>query len=234
MRRVELESFLSAGYPLAEIGRLYGKDQSTVGYWVKKHGLQAAHRDKYAPKGGLSREVLAELVDAGLTLHCMAERLGVGTATVRHWLSKHGLQTAAAARRVAPPSEVPLPRRVTRRCQTHGHVTFALEGRGYYRCTRCRIEQVSKRRRRVKRILVAEAGGRCLLCGYDRHPAALEFHHLDPSTKSFNLALRGVTRRIDELRAEARKCVLLCANCHAEVGAGAVTIPIEKGRPVAA
>jgi len=35
-----------------------------------------------------------------------------------------------------------------------------LEGRGYYRCVRCRSEAVSKRRRTVKRKLVEEAGGR--------------------------------------------------------------------------
>jgi hypothetical protein len=104
-----------------------------------------------------------------------------------------------------------------------------LEGRGYYRCTRCRARQVSNRRRKVKRILVAEAGGRCLVCGYDRHPAALEFHHLDPAAKSFNLSLRGVTRKIDALREEARKCVLLCANCHAEVEAGVTAVEAPRG-----
>jgi hypothetical protein len=29
------------------------------------------------------------------------------------------------------------------------------------------------------------------------------------------------------LRAEARKCVLLCANCHAEVESGAAFVPIK-------
>jgi hypothetical protein len=42
----------------------------------------------------------------------------------------------------------------------------------------------------VKEILVAEAGGSCLICGYDRYAGALQFHHLDPATKSFGLGLR--------------------------------------------
>ncbi len=79
---------------------------------------------------------------------------------------------------------------------------------------------MAERRRKVKRILVAEAGGRCSRCGYDRCIAALQFHHLDPSAKSFTLSSKGVTRGIDRARAEARKCILLCANCHAEVEAG--------------
>jgi hypothetical protein len=72
---------------------------------------------------------------------------------------------------------------------------------------------------------VEEAGGRCQLCGYDRWPGALEFHHLDPSKKAFALSMRGLTRSIEKLRIEAAKCVLLCANCHAEVEHGYSEIP---------
>jgi hypothetical protein len=32
---------------------------------------------------------------------------------------------------------------------------------------------------------------------------------------------------IDSLRAEMRKCVLLCGNCHAEVEGGLTTLPIH-------
>jgi predicted Zn-ribbon and HTH transcriptional regulator len=33
-------------------------------------------------------------------------------------------------------------------------------------------------------------GGKCERCGYDKNIAALEFHHLDPSIKSFQLDSR--------------------------------------------
>jgi hypothetical protein len=79
---------------------------------------------------------------------------------------------------------------------------------------------VARRRRKVKTILVAEAGGACMLCGYDRHPGALQFHHRDPAQKRFSLSAQGVTRSLERAREEARKCALLCANCHAEVEAG--------------
>jgi hypothetical protein len=72
--------------------------------------------------------------------------------------------------------------------------------------------------------LVMEAGGCCRLCGYDRCIAALQFHHLDPSTKEFGLGRRGA-RSIERQRAESKKCVLLCSNCHAEVEAGFTTLP---------
>jgi hypothetical protein len=79
---------------------------------------------------------------------------------------------------------------------------------------------VSERRRRVKRQLVSEAGGACAICGFSGHPRALQFHHADPTTKKFHLGHQGLTRGIREMRAEAAKCVLLCANCHALVEAG--------------
>jgi hypothetical protein len=124
-----------------------------------------------------------------------------------------------------------LPKHIQRVCQTHGLARFVLEGRGYYRCTRCRVDRVAARRRKVREILVAEAGGRCQICGYDRYVGALHFHHRDPSQKSFGLAARGFTRGIAAQRAEARKCVLLCANCHAEVEAGIVELPRERPMP---
>jgi hypothetical protein len=77
----------------------------------------------------------------------------------------------------------------------------------------------------VKQRLIEAAGGRCVLCGYDRSPAALQFHHATPADKAFSIAQGGVTRSLDRALAEARKCVLLCATCHAEVEAGVATLP---------
>ena len=83
-----------------------------------------------------------------------------------------------------------------------------------------------------KEILVDEAGGRCCLCGYDRCLAALEFHHLDPLEKRLEINAKGTSLALDTLRAEARKCVLLCSNCHAEVEVGATEVPLELRRDV--
>lgn len=68
-------------------------------------------------------------------------------------------------------------------------------------------------------------GGKCTICGYSKYVGALDFHHLDPTTKSFGLANRGLTKSMKVLTEEAQKCVLLCANCHREVEAGIISIP---------
>jgi hypothetical protein len=49
------------------------------------------------------------------------------------------------------------------------------------------IKEPIVHRRRLKAKMVECKGGRCILCGYDRCNAALEFHHLDKTTKTFGL-----------------------------------------------
>ncbi len=171
------------------------------------------------------------LVAEGRSIAEIAAELDRSKATIRYWLRKWDLKTLRARRHEAIrdgllESEFH-PRRRVMICQKHGQAMFALEGRGYYRCVRCRSESVAEHRRRVKETLVAEAGGRCAACGYDRHLRALEFHHLDPREKRLGLSAGGVTLSLQALRAEAAKCVLLCSNCHAEVEDGVITLPIQ-------
>jgi excisionase family DNA binding protein len=219
-----LEDYLRRGLSLERIAQLTGRHPSTVGYWVKRHGLAAVHRDRHAPKGGVARETLAGLVGEGLSTREIAARLGLSQSTVRHWLRKYRLRTHA----VRPENRrgirgVHADRQIMC-CPRHGPTEFWLEGRGVYRCLRCRSEAVARRRRKLKAILVEEAGGCCSVCGYDRYVGALQFHHRDDDAKEFDLASRGVTRSLEAVRREAAKCVLLCANCHAEVEAGIVSI----------
>lgn len=112
-----------------------------------------------------------------------------------------------------------------RTCEKHGDVlhhrikdpSMTL---GYrFRCKTCMGGYVKTRQQKVKAILVEEAGGCCKICGYNAYQGALQFHHIDPSTKEFALQ-SGVTKSLDKMRKEASKCVLLCANCHSEVEAG--------------
>ena len=68
-----------------------------------------------------------------------------------------------------------------------------------------------------KLALIGKSGGRCNACGYCKNLAALTWHHVNPEAKSFELDLRSLSNRSDKaIEAEASKCILLCANCHAE------------------
>ena len=221
MDRTRLERYLAEGLSLNEIGTLENRDPSTVGYWVQKYGLEANGRAKYAPRGGIDRGRLTDLVDAGLTLNAIALELDRNLSTVRYWITKFGLEAPKAVRDRERRKAIAEGRRTFEAtCKHHGHAVFVIENSGRVRCRRCRMERVSAWRRRSKAKLVAEAGGQCIACGYNRCLAALQFHHRDRMTKSFQLSNSGVPRSIAELRREAAKCDLLCANCHAEVEAG--------------
>jgi transposase-like protein len=220
MGKARLASQLESGRSIEAIARDVGRDPSTVAYWVTKHGLASTHAAKHAARGGIARERLEELVEVGLSIRAIAQRLEVSYATVQHWLKKHGLRTKRAEQPRGGDA-----RSVERECPIHGPTTFVkYSGTDHHRCLKCRKDRVVARRRKVKAILVEEAGGGCLLCGYDRYTGALQFHHLDPAEKSFGLGLRGVARSLERCREEARKCVLLCANCHAEVEAGVAAV----------
>jgi transposase len=229
MDRELLEHRLGQGLSLAEIGRRSGTHESTVGYWVKKHGLQAAKRDRHAARGPLSHADLAGLVASGLSTAQIAERVGRSKTTVRHWLREYSLTTAYSARRRAA---VEGSKALVSTCAKHGSTTFIKRSAGGYRCGKCRAESVTHHRRKIKRLLVEEAGGACVLCGYDRCVSALAFHHIDPASKRFSLSHRGVTRSLAAARAEASRCVLLCANCHAEVESGMATVEDSSNRHV--
>jgi hypothetical protein len=234
MDRDLLAGYLGQGMSLPQIGALTNRDPSTVGYWVQKHGLVANGRAKYAPRGGLTRETLEPLVEQGATLQQMAAELGRSISTVRHWLEKHGLKTVGHRRNreVFLAADARRLKRVDADCRHHGLTEFVrrTDADGW-RCVRCRSEAVIEWRRRTKRRLVEEAGGRCILCGYERYVGALQFHHLDPSQKRFVISRKGVTRAFAEVRDEASKCALLCSNCHAEVEGGVVSLPATVSPP---
>jgi transposase len=176
-------------------------------------------------RGGLERERLAALIAEDLSIREIATRVDRSASTVRHWLQYHGLETTSAARRRRVRDGNPAGGGSVRTCPRHGPTHHLRRIEGGWRCGKCAARNVSAWRRRLKRRLVAEAGGACAHCNYDRCVAALQFHHIDPATKRFNLSLKGLARSYAEAHAEAQKCVLLCANCHAEVEAGVLRLP---------
>jgi hypothetical protein len=189
---------------------------------------EANGRHRHAVRGAVSREHLEALIETGMSIAEIANEVGRGKAAVRHWLRRYGLRTfgASGRRRAAESQRAKAAGLVEASmfCAKHGETVFVLDRRGYYRCRRCRSASVSRRRRRLKEQLVNESGGACRVCGYARCVAALEFHHLVPAEKAFSLSEEGVTRSLARARAEVAKCVLLCANCHAEVEAGMTSL----------
>jgi hypothetical protein len=69
-----------------------------------------------------------------------------------------------------------------------------------------------------KIVLVKKMGGKCSICGYSKKISALTFHHTKSSNKKFQLDLRSLSNRKQiVINVEARKCILICHNCHSEL-----------------
>lgn len=82
------------------------------------------------------------------------------------------------------------------------------------------IENRKKRRQKFK----ISQGGCCKICGYNKCLNALHFHHLDEETKKSSLASMLLRGSIEKAQEEAKKCILICGNCHAEIHAGITKI----------
>jgi hypothetical protein len=55
----------------------------------------------------------------------------------------------------------------------------------------------------------------CADCGYDAHPAALDFDHLPGTATLASIAFLRVTRYPRSvIQEELAKCEVVCANCH--------------------
>jgi Zn finger protein HypA/HybF involved in hydrogenase expression len=81
----------------------------------------------------------------------------------------------------------------------------------YYRHKGTRAKGITLKLQVIKALGIE---ARCVKCSYDRFVGALEFHHRDPTQKVFSVSDND--RSLVSLVEEARKCDLLCANCHRE------------------
>lgn len=198
--------------------------------WVVRPWGRSSVRIKWEHVFVSDDELIREEVEAGASVARIADRLGLSPPEVRLRLAELGLLTARQrVLQAARAARATGATRLVLDCPYHGQVEHRIDARGSYRCPECNKARVMQHRRTVKELLVAEAGGACAVCGYDRCGRALSFHHVDPAGKSFGLALGGVSRSLAKAREEAWKCVLLCANCHMEVEHGSRGISLQSG-----
>ena len=224
MERAWLESELAAGRSIEAIARTVGRDPSTVAYWVNKHGLVSQHAAKHAARGGLDREVLVPLVERGLSVQQIAEELGEGGTTVRHWLRKPRARRPSVARLAPTILPEPAEAAVSANLPASWRHDF-VRSRDGKRGIGVRLMPESRRSARgdeaSSECLIEEAGGRCFGSAAMTAMRCAAVPPPDPAQKAFAIAGRGLARSLDRARAEVRKCVLLCrCHCRAEVESG--------------
>lgn len=73
-----------------------------------------------------------------------------------------------------------------------------------------------------ERFMEYKATLQCSFCP-ENVSICLDFHHLDPKKKDFQLSSFG-TRSWELIKAEIDKCVVACKNCHTKIHAGLIKV----------
>ena len=76
-------------------------------------------------------------------------------------------------------------------------------------------KQVIKWKKDKRLELIEYKGGKCEICNYNKCYKALEFHHINPKEKDFNISTNSFA--FERMKKEVDKCMLLCCNCHREI-----------------
>ena len=74
-----------------------------------------------------------------------------------------------------------------------------------------------KQQKIVKQKCIDYLGGKCSICGYNKSPRALTFHHRSRKDKERNISKMIVNNSFEKIKKELDKCELLCFNCHMEL-----------------
>ena len=87
-------------------------------------------------------------------------------------------------------------------------------------------------RKRRKANLIKVSGNCCNICGYNKIPDALEFHHINPELKEYGISSSGTCHDLEKDLAEINKCILVCANCHREIHFGLYSLDFLKEKKI--
>lgn len=108
----------------------------------------------------------------------------------------------------------------SKKCKSHFYVN-----------TQKIYQNAKKRALNAKKHLIKLHGGKCAQCNYKENYAALSFHHIDPSQKSFELSVNnGRKKSLEQMIQESYKCILLCVNCHNALHHPEMSIEILKNQ----
>lgn len=165
---------------------------------------------------GEMKEKIQSLINQCYPTYRIAKTLGLADRTVRWWIEKLNLIPAKDGILVKDGKRY-------KRCPRCDEVkeiteeTFYIKRNGSVQsCKVCFVKDSYERHKGFKQKCVDYKGGKCITCGYNKCSAAMDFHHLDPNQKDYQIS--GIRYKPwDLVQSELDKCILLCRNCHAEL-----------------
>lgn len=175
----------------------------------------------------MEKELLEKLIGENLSTRQIAQRVGKGQTTIKHWLKKYELKTNYNRyNRYGKKEygEYKFCPKCHKDCLISDFYNKKNKPNGYSYCKNCLNNVTIERQRKLKKQCVEYKGGKCICCDYSYYDGAMEFHHLDPLSKDFEIS-RAKNKSFNDIRYELDKCVLLCSRCHREVEGGVRTLP---------
>ena len=169
----------------------------------------------------MDKELLVQLINDNFSIREIAEKTNRPPTTVRFWMKKFNLKTNllvcnkhGLAKKPKHLLGVYKDIWYCKKCGESDKNNFYKDTKS--RCAKCSREEVFNRYRENKRLAVEYKGGKCVLCGYKKCLAAMDFHHRDPSKKDPNWK-KMKSWSLDKIKSELDKCDLVCRNCHSEI-----------------
>ena len=156
----------------------------------------------------MNENTLRQYINLNYSTRKIAELENSSQTNVRHWLKKYNLKTNK--------TQFEFKEYLCRCGETDPNMFY---GHSKLNCIKCHNNRTISNGKNNRLFAVNYLGGKCSSCGYDKHTAALDIHHLDPTIKDKNFKyMRGWSR--ERIISEINQCILLCRNCHAEVHVG--------------
>jgi hypothetical protein len=171
-----LESLVATHLSVSQIAKQLGCSKTTVKNWLKKHDLRTKLKPQYKQ---VSKESLLECIELGYGENMTCSRLQITAGTYRYWMKTYQLKSPNKSFSNALWFEK-MPH-----CELCGKKCHKRKI-----CGQCVARAT---RQGIKNALVYLKGGKCERCGYDKIPAALDFHHSDPNQKE--LLLRPIRKK---------------------------------------
>jgi hypothetical protein len=173
----------------------------------------------------MDKKILEQLIDKNLSTREIAEKTNKSQTTIRWWLKHFGLETKINPYNKGGLAGRPKQIRIGDRkgeikpeyfCERCGETNPSRFYHPKGRCKNCHNTSSVERFRKYKKIAVDYKGGKCIKCGYNKCLGSLDFHHVDPDKKDPKWRVMK-NWRLERVKDELDKCILVCKNCHGEI-----------------
>ena len=135
----------------------------------------------------MDKSTLENYVSQGLSTSKIAKITNKSQTTVRRWLKRFNLKTISSF--LKPKNiEEGIEYKTCARCKEKKQLIRDFYNGGQGWCKICSGENTILLQRKRKIEAINYKGGKCIKCGYDKYPGALDFHHLDPYQKDFSIS----------------------------------------------